>query len=91
MKNSNPQQYFGLLYSEYPDKNGLVINNMAQKNVTSENVRSELVNQINDQIDSTFQSRTTDWNDADRDVARTDVLNIIEKSVNDAFDRVTFH
>jgi len=90
MQNSSPQQYFGLLFSDYPEKNGLLVKEMARKEVTSEEVQQKLVNQINEQIDSIFQSRTANWNDGDKQAARTDVQNLIEKNVKEAFERVTF-
>ena len=90
MQNSSPQQYFGLLFSDYPEKNGLLVKEMARKEVTSEEVQQKLVGQINEQIDSTFQSRTANWNDGDKQAARTDVQNLIEKNVKEAFERVTF-
>ena len=30
------------------------------------------------------------WNDGDKQAARTDVQNLIEKNVKEAFERVTF-
>jgi len=88
MKSSAPEPHLGLLFSEYPDVNGTIVNEMALRLVTSNEIKQQLVNQIDQRIEPSFASRTTDWNSSSRDAARPVVRVFIEQLVNDAFHRV---
>jgi hypothetical protein len=88
MSRSAPSPYLGLLFSEYPDVNGTIVNEMALRLVTSNEIKQQLVNQIDQRIEPSFASRTTDWNSSSRDAARPVVREFIEQLVNDAFHRV---
>ncbi|CAF1191857.1 unnamed protein product [Adineta steineri] len=88
MKQSDPSSYLGLLYSEYPDINGQTVNDMARKLVTSNKTKQELIDRIDRDIESSFVSRTIDWNSSSRETVRPLIRVFIEKSVNDAFDHI---
>ncbi len=90
MQRMAPERYLGLLYSEYPHVNGLTVNEMAKRFVASKEVKQRLVDEINERMESSFQSRTTDWKSSSREIARPTVRAFIEKLVNEAFDRVKF-
>lgn len=88
MSRSAPSPYLGLVFSDYPDVNGPTVNGMARKLVTSNEIKQRLIDQIDQRIESTFVSRTTDWKTSSRDAARPVVRVFIEKHVHEAFDRI---
>ncbi|CAF3635846.1 unnamed protein product, partial [Rotaria sp. Silwood2] len=61
---------------------------MARRLVTSNEAKQRLIDQVNEHIQSSFASRTAGWSSTNRETARTVVKTLIEKLVNDAFDRV---
>jgi len=90
MKKFAPEPYLGLLFSDYPDVNGPTIDEMARRVVKSNAVKEQLVGQIDERIESSFQSRTADWNSLSRETARPAIKTYIEKLVNEAFERIEF-
>lgn len=81
MKRCAPEPYRGLLFSDYPDSNGPMVNEMARRVVTSKERKKRVIDQINERVEPTFKSRKT---------ARPMVKTFIEKLVNEAFDRLKF-
>jgi hypothetical protein len=90
MSRSAPEPYLGLVFSEYPDTNGSTVNEMARRSAISKEAKHQISDQVNERIESSFASRTADWDTASRESARSDVKNFIEKLVSDAADGVKF-
>ncbi|CAF1042552.1 unnamed protein product [Rotaria sordida] len=88
MSRSAPESYLGLFFSEYPNVNGPTVNEMARRLVTSNEAKQQLTDRVNEHIQSSFELRTEDWNSISRETARAAVKTLIEKLVNDAFDRI---
>ncbi len=88
MERLAPQSYLGLHFSEYPDGNGPILNEMVRRVVTSNEVKQKIIDQIDERIESLFQSRTADWDSSSRETARPVIKTFIEKLVNEAFDHI---
>jgi hypothetical protein len=88
MESAAPERYLGLSFADYPGVNGPAVDEMARRLVTSNDVKQRLIDQINDRIESSFQSQTADWNPSSQEAARSDIKIFIEKHVNEAFDHV---
>ncbi|CAF1214751.1 unnamed protein product [Rotaria sp. Silwood1] len=84
MDRSASDSYLGLVFSNYSDAKGLTMNGMARRLVTFNETKQWLTDQINEHIQTSFASRTADWNSISRETARLVVKTFVEKRVNDA-------
>lgn len=89
MKRFAPQRYLGLLYSEYPDENGRMVDELAKRIVTSKENKRKVIDKITAHVEPLFESRTADWNESSREGARPMIKIFIEKLVNEAFEHVS--
>lgn len=85
MEKAAPERYLGLDFKDYPDVNGRTVNEMARKVVTSPEAKQKIFDEIEQRTTSSFQSRTDDWEEVDRDAARSIVRTYIEEQVQTAF------
>ena len=46
MRRADPQPYLGLLFSEYPEKNGSIVKEMARRLISSDESKQKLIGQI---------------------------------------------
>lgn len=88
MKKANPKPYEGLLYSDYPEKNGLEVNKRARGAVTSKEAKSRLTDQVKEQLKPTITEKTKDMNPIVRAAVRKAIDQAIEKAVEKAVDGV---
>ena len=88
MQRAAPSRYLGLLYSDYPNINGPTVNAMAKRFVISNDIKQQLAKQIEEDMESLFQSRTINWRPPDRDKARQVMNAFIERRVNEDFDNI---
>lgn len=85
MEKAAPERYLGLDFKDYPDVNGRTVNEMARKVVISPEAKQKIFDEIEQRTTSSFQSRTDDWEEVDRDAARSIVRTYIEEQVQTAF------
>lgn len=50
MREAAPEPFENLLFSDYPDKNGSKVHEMTVKNAILENMKNQMVDEINQQI-----------------------------------------
>ena len=56
MRRADPQPYLGLLLSEYPEKNGSIVKEMARRLISSEESKEKLIGQIQARLTNPSQS-----------------------------------
>ena len=84
MKTLAPEPYEKLFYKDYPDKNASEVNALALKNVTSEEVRKEMADEINQQIRPKVDEQIANMNPA----AKRLFQKLVEKTVEEAVSKV---
>jgi hypothetical protein len=83
-----PEPYCGLLFSDYPDKNASKVNQIARQRVTSDEAKQQHINQINENLEPSFESQTADWDSLSQENARSFITELIEKLLKKAIDRL---
>lgn len=88
MKKADPKPYEGLLYSDYPEKNGPQVNKRARETVTSKEAKTRLTDQVKEQLKPTITDKTKDMNPVVRAAVRKAIDQAVEKAMEKAVDGV---
>lgn len=88
MKNAAPDRYLGLAYDDYPEVNGRTVNEMAEKVVTSSEVKQQIFDRVQHDIEPSMQSRTAEWEEPDCEKARDIVTTYIEQQIQETFANI---
>ncbi|CAF4791665.1 unnamed protein product [Rotaria sp. Silwood1] len=86
MRKASPDSYENLYIKDYPDKNESSVNDLALKNVTKDEAKQGIANQINQQIQPKVDEKTNDMNPLTRQAFRKAVEKTIEKLVDKSVD-----
>ncbi len=86
MRETAPGSYENLFYADYPDKNRSQVNMLACKNITSDEAKKQIVNQINEQIKPKIDAKTADMNPIAAEALKKTVEKTIEQFVDKAID-----
>jgi hypothetical protein len=84
MQAAAPEPYKNLLYRDYPDKNGSKVNELALKNVTSDEAKKKIANQINELIKPKVDEKTGNMNPLVAAAFRKTIEKAVDESVNAA-------
>jgi hypothetical protein len=88
MEKAAPKPYQNLLYADYPNKNGLRVNALAHKNVTSIDAKKRISDKVNKQLEPRINAETTHMNPAATTALHKAVEKTVEKAVDKAVDAV---
>jgi hypothetical protein len=86
MRDGGSSPYEGLLYADYPTKNGAHVNALARKNVASDDTKREIVDQVNKQMERKIDAKTEDMNPIERTAVRKAIGKAVEKLVERSVD-----
>jgi hypothetical protein len=88
MRGASPQPYQGLLFVDYPTKNGPEVNALARKNVTSDQVKHQIAHQVYERLERTIEGKTAHLNPLARWITLQVIKNAIKVAVYRAVDTV---
>ena len=78
MHRASPYSYQGLLFIDYPTKNSAQVSALARRNLTSDEVKEQIANQVNELLKPDIESKTADMNP----MVHAAVYKAIETAVN---------
>ena len=87
MRSAWPQTYLGLLYSEYPEKNGSTVDEMARRLTTSDEAKSQLLDQIHERLET---EKIVHWDASMPESTWAEVKYFISQATHNAINRLVF-
>ena len=86
MKRCASKPYKNLLYAEYPQRNASRVNELALRNVTSDEVKKNMAQKINEQIKSEVDEYTANMHPAVKLSLEKTIEKLVEEVVNRSVD-----
>ncbi|CAF1113728.1 unnamed protein product [Adineta ricciae] len=88
MHKASPDSYKDLYIKDYPEKNEKQVSKLAIHNVTSNEVKHQIVEEINGEVDPIIDAKTAHLNKLVRTATKKTIHIAIEKSVRIAVNKV---
>ncbi|CAF1217173.1 unnamed protein product [Didymodactylos carnosus] len=86
MENAAPDGYLDLMYSDYPEKNGKDVRELAMKNISSDDIKSQLEDKVHDTIDPKVEEKIADLNPIAQEGVKRTVDHSVKQMVSKAVD-----
>jgi ubiquinone biosynthesis protein COQ9 len=91
MRQASPNPYQGLLFADYPTKNGTAVSALARRNVTSDQVKEQITDQVNKRLQAKIERQLVQMNPMARAVVSKTIEKTIKAAVNEAVDAIVFN